>query len=223
MNGVHDLGGMDGMGAIDHTTDEPTFHHEWERQVFSTVLITMAQGTYNMDSFRHAIERMAPWWYLNASYYERWLASMEKRLVEVGIVTADELAAEIERFASGDASIPEREDPSLVSTMQSVIDYGGSVEREPKPPAFDVGDVVRVRNDHPEGHTRCPRYVRRAEGVVRDVHGTHVLPDTNAHGDGECPEPLYSVQFTGAELWGSAAEANTSMTVDLWERYLVAP
>ena len=220
MNGVHDLGGMDGMGAIRYAPEEPTFHANWERQVFATVMVTMAQRQYNMDSFRHAIERMAPAQYLGVTYYERWLAAMEKRLVEEGVVLPDELADRIARYDAGELSIPDREEPALVSTMQSVIEHGGSARRNDTPPAFGVGDVVRVRNINPSGHTRCPRYVRRAEGTVEDVYGTQVLPDANAHGDGGRAEPLYSVRFDGDELWGPDAEANTSMSVDLWESYL---
>jgi len=220
MNGVHDLGGMDGMGAIGYAPEEPTFHADWEREVFATVMVTMAQRQYNMDSFRHAIERMAPARYLGVTYYERWLAAMEKRLVEEGVVSADELADRIARYDDGELLIPEREAPTLVSTMQSVIEHGGSARRDDTPQSFVVGDAVRVRNINSSGHTRCPRYVRRAEGTVEDVYGTQVLPDANAHGDGGRAEPLYSVRFSGVELWGPDAEANTSMSVDLWESYL---
>ena len=34
MNGLHDLGGMDGFGAIERETDEPVFHEQWEGRVF---------------------------------------------------------------------------------------------------------------------------------------------------------------------------------------------
>ena len=59
---------------------------------------------------------------------------------------------------------------------------------------------------HPRGHTRLPRYARGKRGVIHRCHGIHVFPDTHAHGQGEQPQPLYSVRFDARELWGEAAE-----------------
>jgi hypothetical protein len=47
-----------------------------------------------------------------------------------------------------------------------------------------------------------------------------VYPDTNAHGGGERPQPLYSVRFSARELWGSAATGRDRLYIDLWEDYL---
>lgn len=220
MDGVHDLGGTDGFGPVEHAPAEPTFHAEWEGRVFAAALTTMAQGSYTMDAFRHAIERMDPVRYLSTSYYEHWLVAVERLLVEEGVVDPPEVTARIEAFEAGRATVPDRQDPELASSMRTLIETGGSTERESREPAFAEGDEVRVRNRHPRGHTRCPGYVRRAPGTVTARHGTHVLPDANAHGDGEQPEPLYAVRFDGRDLWGADAEANTGVTVDLWERYL---
>lgn len=220
MDGVHDLGGMDGMGAIEHAPDEPTFHADWEGRAFASVLVTMARGHYSMDVFRHAIERLDSVEYLDSTYYEHWLAALETLLVEEGVLTASELADRVEAFADGDATVPTRADPDLAATMRAIVEAGGSPRRGDGDPSFGVGDAVRVRTFHPEGHTRCPRYVRGAEGTVRAVHGEHVLPDGRAHGEGERPEPLYSVRFAGRALWGPDAEANTTVSVDLWESYL---
>ena len=223
MDGVHDLGGTDGTGRVSHTPTEPVFHDEFEQRVFAMVMITMAQRTYTMDEFRHAIERMVPAWYLGSSYYEHWLAAMEKLLVERGVVDADEFRDRIEQARAGEVAVPDRTDPEAAETMRAVIESGGGTHRGPGEPAFEAGDTVRVRNIHPEGHTRCPGYVRRAEGTVQEVYGKHVLPDARAHGEGESPEPLYSVRFAGEALWGPDAEANTAVSVDLWESYLRSP
>lgn len=223
MDGVHDLGGMDGFGPIEHTPDEPAFHDEFEQRVFATVLLAMAQGHCSMDEFRHAIERMAPDRYLGARYYERWLSAIEKLLVENGVVSADRLAERIAQFEHGEAAVSERQDPALADAMRSIIESGASPRRGDGDPVFDVGDAVHVRNRHPEGHTRCPGYVRRATGTVRASHGAHVLPDARAHGQGEEPEPLYTVRFEGTELWGPDAESETAVSVDLWESYLEPP
>jgi nitrile hydratase len=73
---------------------------------------------------------------------------------------------------------------------------------------------------NPTGHTRLPRYARGKVGVVERDHGTHVFPDTNAHGLGESPQHLYSVRFSGRELWGAGSPPNDSVCLDLWDDYL---
>jgi hypothetical protein len=89
-----------------------------------------------------------------------------------------------------------------------------------RPPRFAAGDAVRTRNLHPAGHTRLPAYARGKRGTVVLVQGAWVLPDTNAHDEGEHPEPVYAVRFEGTELWGDAAESGTCMHLDCFERYL---
>ncbi len=50
-------------------------------------------------------------------------------------------------------------------------------------PAFRPGQRVRVRRMRPEGHTRCPRYVRGALGTIERVHGDALLADAGASGE----------------------------------------
>ncbi len=82
---VHDLGGADGFGPIAREADEPPFHHEWEARVFALNRLLLAAQLYNLDEFRFAIERMPEDAYLAASYYERWLAAIERLLEEKGV------------------------------------------------------------------------------------------------------------------------------------------
>jgi nitrile hydratase len=70
--------------------NEPYFHHEWERRVFPLFASLFVGGHFNVDEFRHAIERMDPAHYLEASYYEHWLHAFETLLLEKGVI-ADEL------------------------------------------------------------------------------------------------------------------------------------
>lgn len=93
MNGIHDLGGMDGLGPIDIEANEPVFHEPWERRVFGMFVSAFAGGHFNVDQFRHAIERMAPAHYLESSYYEHWLHALETLLTENGVISPDELEA----------------------------------------------------------------------------------------------------------------------------------
>lgn len=93
MNGIHDLGGMHGLGPVDPETQEPVFHDQWERRMFALLMSTFAGGIYNVDEFRHAIERMAPAEYLTTSYYEHWLHSLERVMMEKGQFDRAELEA----------------------------------------------------------------------------------------------------------------------------------
>lgn len=228
MDGVHDLGGTDGIGPIERGDDdpdpEPYFHEEWEKIAFSLTPQTMGQGLYNIDEFRHAIERMGPAHYLDSPYYEHWLHALEDRLVEHDVISEEELQSRIEEIKSAENPeelIPEREDSEFTQKIIDVIETGASMMRESVEPAFSPGDTVKVKNIHPEGHTRCPRYVRRAQGTIDEVRGTFVLPDTNAHGEGENPDPVYAVRFTTEELWDNeTTETSEAIYIDLWESYL---
>jgi nitrile hydratase len=87
-------------------------------------------------------------------------------------------------------------------------------------PRFRPGDRIVVRNLHPEGHTRLPRYVRGRHGTVEQDWGVFVFPDTSAHGAGEKPQHVYSVRFTARELWGPQAAERDTLRVDLWDDYM---
>jgi nitrile hydratase len=93
MNGIHDLGGMDGFGPITREEDEPVFHDDWERQVAGLFFLTILKGLYNDDEFRQARERLEPGKYLQYPYYQHWLTAIQRLLIEKGLLTE----AEIER------------------------------------------------------------------------------------------------------------------------------
>jgi len=210
VDGIHDMGGMQGFGRVVVEAEEPTFHAPWEGRVHAMVYLLIGGGVGSIDAFRHAIERITPVEYLSAGYYGRWVRAAETLLVERGLLREGELT----RYIAGD-----RMPPSAGSTVPGER-LKGFVREVATEPRFAVGAEVRARNLHPVGHTRLPGYVRGKRGVVRRVHGAYVLPDTNAHGRGECPEYLFSVRFDGAELWGEGAESAAPVSVDLFDRYL---
>ena len=85
MNGVHDMGGMHGMGPIEHEKNEPVFHAAWEGRIYALARVIRAGGgRFNLDASRHAIEILPPAEYLRMSYYERWLARMRSEERRVG-------------------------------------------------------------------------------------------------------------------------------------------
>ncbi len=221
MNGAHDMGGMHGFGPVVREQNEPLFHAEWERTVFGMSRAMRARGIINIDESRHGIERMPPAEYLAASYYERWLSSLERVLVEKGIVTSDELESRIEQLREQpETPTPSRDDPDLYRLLTQQTSQQELYQREGPAPRFGVGDPVRTTNTHPTGHTRLPRYARGKWGTILLVHGPQALPDRHAHGQGECPEVVYNVRFDGREIWGASAEMGTAISIDLWESYL---
>jgi nitrile hydratase subunit beta len=221
MNGAHDMGGMHGFGPVVREENEPIFHADWERTVFGINRAIRARGLINIDESRHGIERMPPAEYLAASYYERWLSSLERVLVEKGIVTQEELASRIKLLKDQpDTPTPQRDDPELERLLMSGPSQLELYQREGPAPRFSVGDRVQTRNTHPTSHTRLPRYARGKRGTIQSVRGCYVLPDAHAHGRGEQPEPMYTVAFEGDELWGASSEPRERVHIDLWESYL---
>lgn len=213
MNGVHDMGGMHGLGRLAPEAGEPVFHADWEARVHALNLASPMRG--NIDAGRHRLELIPPADYLRMSYYERWLARLEALLLDAGLISAAELAS-----GRADPAAPESTPRLAADAVETALTRRLSYEREASPPLFAPGDRVRARNLHPEGHTRLPRYVRGRTGVVERRHGAHVFPDSHAHAGGEDPRHLYSVRFEARELWGPDASPRDSVRLDLWEPYL---
>jgi nitrile hydratase subunit beta len=202
MDGVHDLGGVQGFGEVEIECQEPVFHASWERRAFRLTISAMFAGLLN-GRFRHAIERMDPVWYLASPYYEHWLTATATGLVEGGHVTRAELD---ERLGGPYALARPMRAPRL-------DDPGPSVRTH----LFAVGNAVKVREWHPLGHTRAPRYVQGKPGTVVRLSGVFSVPDVEYHCDARRFEPTYSIRFEAQDLWGSAGDP---VHVDLWESYL---
>jgi nitrile hydratase len=216
MNGAQDMGGMHGFGPIDPEPNEPVFHAAWEKRAFALTLAMGAPGGWNIDMSRAARESLPPGEYLAKSYYEIWIAGLEKLMTARGLVAPEEIDA-------GTPLAPPKPVPRVLSRADviAVLHRGGPTERDaPAPARFKAGDRVRAKNFHPQTHTRLPRYVRGHVGTIELVHGAHVFPDTNALGQGEQPQWLYTVSFVGTDLWGPAADPTVRVSVDAWESYL---
>src|SRR5262245_22339830 len=218
MNGAQDMGGMMGFGPVLPETNEPVFHAPWERRAFALTLAMGPPGGWNIDEGRAARESLNPAEYLAKSYYEIWLAGLEKLMAERALVTADEIAV-------GKALHPAKPVRRVLSaeSVPALLARGGPAERDPAAaPRFGVGRRVVARNIAPTGHRRLPRYVRGHRGQVTHLHGALVLPDSHARGLGENPQWLYTVRCEARELWGEAADPTASISVDAWETYLEA-
>jgi nitrile hydratase len=217
MDGVHDMGGMDGFGRVEVEPNEPVFHAPWEGRVLAMQRAMGYAGAWHIDHSRFAQERLPPAAYLTASYYQRWALAMEMNVVERGLAGTDELAA-------GHASRPGK--PLARKLTTDVVKEGltrGSFYRQAQGPArFKPGDRVRAKNIHPLTHTRLPRYARGRVGIVERVHGCHAFPDAVASDHGDDPQWLYTVVFDGAELWGPDGDPTLKVSIEAFEPYLEA-
>ena len=216
MNGVHDMGGMQDMGAVQREKNEPVFHQRWEGRVWGMMWLGSAWGKWNLDAMRHAIERIPPAEYLRMSYYEKWLAALVDLVTGRGLVTRAEL--ESGKPAAGSAKATP---PVKAEGVPALIARGNPVKRDVAVAArFQVGQRVRGRNINPVTHTRLPRYARGKIGTVERDHGVFLFADSNAHFQGEKPQHLYSVRFAARELWGEQAAPRDAVYVNLWDDHL---
>lgn len=185
MDGLHDLGGKQGFGRV--SLPDPPHEETWEPLVRALGACALRGHIYNMDEFRHAIERMAPRHYLTATYYERHLTALATLLVEKGVITAQELE-------------------SLAQGPFPLAGPVGPGRHAPAPQAFDVGETVRVKTEHVSGHHRMPGYVRGKTGVVVAISPPYPFPDAAGHGLPASWEPTYDVRFRAKDLWPDACD-----------------
>ena len=215
MNGVHDMGGIEDMGPVQYEKNEPVFHAPWEGQVYALNAAMGAWGKWNLDAWRHDIELLPPADYLRMSYYEKWLAALEKRVVTYGFVTNEELESGEAEPGSAKAT------PVFTPEMARQYTRGIPSGKDPSvPPRFSIGQKVRARNINPAGHTRLPRYARGKNGEIARDHGVYVFPDTNSRYLGQNRQHVYSVRFAARELWGESASPRDSVYLDMWDDYL---
>lgn len=217
VDGVHDMGGMAGFGPVDPAAAAAT-HEPWEARV---QVVAMLGGS----GVRPAIEAIPPAEYLAADYFERWLISAERSCVELGRITTDGLRRWNEAFTADPDEMPPRVESERGSDGLVELLTVTSAGPPSAHPAFGVGERVRVRRMRPEGHHRCPRYVRGALGVVERVVGDEHVPGPAVGADPGPREAVYTVRFDSTMLWGDQAddgEPPFELLIDLWERYLEA-
>jgi nitrile hydratase beta subunit len=200
-----DLGGQDVSDAIVMEPEGELFHAPWEPRVMALVVATGPTGLSNIDMNRAARETLPN--YRDLSYYEIWLAALEKLLLQRGVL--------------GDTPPPPKQ-VLRAELVAAAISKGSAFSRTPTGPArYALGQRVRTIAVQPEHHTRLPAYARGKVGIVERIHGAHVFPDTNAQGLGESPQWLYTVAFDEKELWGGQrVNQRSTISVDAFEPYL---
>ena len=206
---------MHGFGAVVTAGSDAVSHEDWELRVFAMSTLVGIEGI-GAGSGRAIREEMEPAEYLRAGYYERWLWSTEQRLLRRGTIGELEVDEWVGRLRAGE-SAPRSDDPEAAA--RSVAATSTTEPPTPAPDArFAPGDAVRVQRMRPEGHTRCPRYVRGATGVVEAVRGLDPFPDIGPYAGPK--EPVYAVAFSSEELFGHSPEGEWTIVLDLFDSYL---
>jgi nitrile hydratase beta subunit len=210
-----DLGGQRLRDPVVADPPGGPFHGRWEQRVHAITLAMGATGAWNLDMARAARETLPD--YGELSYYGKWLAGLERLLLERGLVRRDEIEA-------GRALHPARPVPRVLAAgdVAAQLAKGSSTERPaPAPARFAPGQRVRTRREPALHHTRLPGYARDKCGVVERICGVHVFADAHAQGLGEQPQWLYTVAFAEDELWGPGTpRQGSSVAIDAWEPYL---
>lgn len=209
-----DLGGQLGHGPVVPEAESVRFHADWERSALAIVLAMGATGSWNIDMSRAARETLPA--YRRLSYYQVWLAGLEKLMLDRQQVFPDELAAG--RMLHAAAPVAR---VLQAAEVEAALARGSPTLRDRgRPAVFQLGQRVRTRAGGVPHHTRLPGYVRGKCGTIERLHGHHVFADPHAQGLGEHPEPLYTVVFEGGELWGPQAAPGLRVSVDAWQSYL---
>jgi nitrile hydratase subunit beta len=215
------MGGMDGFGSVVEAGGELAYTERWEPRVFAIHMIEELEDLGAGPGARAVREEMPAADYLAASYYERWLFSVERRLERSGMIAPGEVDDMMRRLEEGEPQ-PSHHDAAMTERTLAGIATAHPMDHPPDAARFRPGQRVRVKRIDPAGHTRCPRYVRGAVGVVETLRGADRLPDRATYGLEAPPEPVYSVAFASRDLWGPAEEGVWTVALDLWESYLEA-
>ena len=211
-----DLGGQPGFGPVSPEPEGERFHSAWEPRALALTLAMGATGAWNIDTSRRARETLPN--YAALSYYEIWIAGLERLMSERGLVGAAELdAGKVLHAALPVARVLK------AANVLAALEKGSPTARPTTSAArFELGQRVRTRSEHVGHHTRLPGYAHGKLGTIERLHGAHVFADANARGEGEQPQWLYSVVFDACELWGPEATAGLTVSIDAWEPYLEA-
>ena len=107
VDGVHDMGGMQGFGPVVVPGSDEPYHHEWESRILALNVITGFERL-RVSNGRADREEMPPAEYLAAGYFDRWEYSVERGLLENGTIAAgrgrgDDRAAAGRRDGAADA------------------------------------------------------------------------------------------------------------------------
>ena len=217
MNGVHDMGGMDGFGKVEPSRTSRCFTPTWEARVMALVRAMGAAGAFNIDTSRFYREALPPHVYLSSSYYKKWLLGLENLLVDKGFVAPDEVKA---GHALKETKAPKRGKLTLDQIDRIMV--RGKFGRPAPAPAQVQGRRPRAREEHPSGDAHAAaalraRPCRRGRARSRLPRVSGLAPRSRRARIRSGSTPWCS---TRAELWGADADPTVKISIDAFEPYL---
>jgi len=216
MDGIHDVGGKLGFGAINPTDEDPPFPEPCDGRMLGIARAVARPADWNSDKFRHTREQEDPVQYLTRTYFDQWYKAYACMLVGSELVTVEELATGKSSGAKPDGLSK----PMKAGDVEQVKQMGASFERPYDGLIkFQIEGHVRAKLITPTGHCRLPAYVRGHVGEVTACHGAHVLADASAH-NRHVVEPLYTVRFWLSDLFPERDGCADLVHLDLWESHL---
>ena len=216
MDGIHDLGGKQGFGAIDVNEPEAAFHHELDGIGWTINQVTRAPGLC-IDWWRFIRENTPPVDYLSRPYFDQWAMTQLIALIDNGQISLDELTTGNIKKETIQSEIMSKEQV-YQATAKAAVRFDRPSEIKP---LYTLGDHVTTQNFSASGHTRLPAYAQGKRGEITAYHGAHLYPDDCARGH-ENIAHLYTVCFHSAELWPGDTKENNKIYLDLWEPYFVS-
>ena len=218
MNGVHDMGGMDGFGKVEAEPNEPVVPRAWEGRVLAMQRAMGYAGAWNIDHVALRAGAAAAARSISAaSYYERWaLATGAERCVERGSSTPTSWRPATRCARASRCRASSTADDGRRRADRAARSAGRRRRRRGSSPAT----ACATKNIHPhDAHAAaalCARPRRRGRAPARLPR----LPDSVAIDRGEDPQWLYTVCFDGRELWGADADPTLKVSIEAFEPYL---
>lgn len=201
MDGIHDLGGKQGFGPVAVTGMTQPFKADWEITAAALMGRMVRRHYFNMDEYRHAVERMDARDYLSASYFERTFSAIATLCIEKGLISLDEF----ETISRGRLPLGR---PAMPGRVQK-----GEL------PFITLGDSVRVKDESVGGHIRLPSYIRGKCGIVVSVSKPYPFPDAAAHGLSSPKQRCFDVRFRAKDLWINESD-DADVHVGVFNSYL---
>jgi nitrile hydratase beta subunit len=224
MDGIHDVGGKQGYGAID--VDETdlyeigeAFHHHWEAREWGISRCARTPAI-TIDWWRHCRELILPVDYLERPYFDSWAQTDFATYIDGGFFTLDEVCSGHSNLDNNQLDEappkPMSKADAVMADRQNTCRFDADINEQP---LFAIGDVVITNKHGHSGHTRLPQYARNCIAKIHALNGAHVFPDLSAQGK-ETHQHLYSVVFETGNLWPDSKNKHDKVYLDLWESYL---
>ena len=105
MRGPHDVAGLP-AGMVDTSPHDPTF---WDKQIDGLFMVLVGKGLSRADEMRRGVENLGHDAYARLTYYEKWCAALTRNLVDKGILSQDQIDAQVRAIRQRPAETGELE------------------------------------------------------------------------------------------------------------------